>query len=200
MTQPPQVWTSLEIVKLAVSLLTPVALLLLGIWVTRLAEQFKAVLWANQKVIEKRISIYDEMAPLLNDLYCYFTFVGHWKELTPPEVVAIKRKLDKNIYINAPLFSADFRTAHFGFIHRCFETYVGPGLDAKLRTPISTQDGDRPRAAPGGWKDSWDSMFSDLTEWSSRVEIEEAYANLMSCFASELGIGLRRAGNTSHAR
>ena len=111
--------------------------------------------------------------------------------MTPPDVITIKRKLDKKIYINAPLFSADFRKAYFVFIHRCFETYVGAGLDAKLRTPISSQDGDRTLAIPGGWTDSWDNMFSDLTEWSTPAEIAEAYDNLMACFASELGIGLK---------
>ena len=115
MAQTQQAWTSLEIVKLAVSLLTPMFILLFGIWVSRLAEQFKAALWANQKVIEKRIAVYDELAPLLNDLYCYFNFFGNWKELRPPDVVALKRTLDKRVHIYAPLFSAEFLRLYYVF-------------------------------------------------------------------------------------
>jgi len=191
MVQTQQVWTSLEIVKLCVSLLTPVMVLLLGIWITRLAEQFKAVLWANQKVVEKRIGVYDELAPLLNDLYCYYEFVGNWKEFTPTQVIEIKRKLDKKLYINAPLFSPGFQQLYNSFIHHCFETYVGLGLNAKLRTPISSQDGDRRVATQAGWDSSWDMMFSNPARCPTKAEIRDAYNDLMSRFSSELGIGLR---------
>jgi hypothetical protein len=191
MSQTQQAWTSLEIVKLGASLLTPTIILLLGIWVTRLAEQFKAVLWANQKVIEKRIGVYDELAPLLNDLYCYYEFVGNWKEFTPPQIIDIKRKLDKKVYINAPLFSPDFQHLYDALIHRCFETYVGLGLNAKLRTPISSEDGDRRVATQTGWDSNWNNMFSNLARCPTKAEIRDTYNDLMSRFSSELGIGLK---------
>jgi hypothetical protein len=66
--------------------------------VARLTERFKVTLWTNQKVIEKRIDVYDKLAPMLNDLYCYFYYVGNWKELTPIRIIETKRKLDKTFY------------------------------------------------------------------------------------------------------
>jgi hypothetical protein len=190
MVQGQSTWTALEVAKLLVSLLTPLMILLLGIWVTRLAERFKAVLWANQKIIEKRIAVYDELAPLINDLYCYYSFVGNWKELSPPQIVETKRKLDKKIYIVAPLFSRGFISLYNTFIHLCFETYVGAGHNAKLLTLVVNTNGDRKSAFPGNWDKTWDKMFSDPAKCLDKSQIKDGYFNLMNCFSSELGIGL----------
>ena len=151
MTQPQSVWNSLEIAKLAASLLTPLFLLFVGIWVSRLTERFKVTLWANQKVIEKRIDVYDKIAPMLNDLYCYFSYIGNWKEITPIQIIDIKRNLDKTFYIYAALFSPEFQKLYFTFIHLCFETYVGAGKNAKLRTYIANQFENRIKASQSKW-------------------------------------------------
>lgn len=184
-------WNSLEVAKLALSLLTPIMILLIGIWVTRFAERFKALLWANQKVIEKRIAVYDELAPLLNDVYCYYGYVGNWKELTPPQVLEIKRKLDKRVYIYAPLFSPSFIDLYNIFIRLCFQTFVKPGLDAKLRTQIVSKYGNRKDVSTIEWDQKWNDMFSDPKEATLKQDIESTYNKLMSCFASELGVGLK---------
>jgi hypothetical protein len=189
MNQSQPVWNSLEVVKLLISLLTPLILLVVGIWVARMTERFRLMMWSNQKVIEKRIEIYGIMAPLLNDLYCYYVKVGSWKKHTPPEIVEMKRKLDKTIYIYAALFSQDLTNCYFRFIHICFETYTGPGQDAKLRTYINDGIDDRRQAAQQ-WDDEWDKMFSDKV-WEIEA-VKDAYQSLMSCFANELGIGIRK--------
>lgn len=191
MNQTKPVWNSLEIVKLIVSLLTPLVILLVGIWVTRLAERFKAILWSNQKVIEKRIVIYDELAPLLNDLYCYFVFVGNWKELRPPQVLEMKRTLDKKVHVYAALFSPSFLKLYNSFIEVCFETFVGPGLDARLRTLITSSNGDRRQALATQWDKDWDDMFSNSEDVTPKSDVKDAYQDLMSRFSSELGIGLK---------
>jgi hypothetical protein len=91
------IWTSLEVVTLIAQLLTPVAVAGLGLYFTRIAKRFEHLQWRNQRLIEKRIAIYDDLAPHFNDLLCYFTFVGCWKDLTPPEVVKLKRAVDKKV-------------------------------------------------------------------------------------------------------
>lgn len=84
MDQGTSVWNSLEVVKLLVGIITPMVVILLGILVTRLAKRMEALQWARRTIIEKRIQVYDEVAPQLNDLLCFFTLVGGWKDLTPP--------------------------------------------------------------------------------------------------------------------
>jgi hypothetical protein len=122
MTADDQVWNSLEVAKLAASLLTPLLLLALGIWVHRISKRFEATQWANQKVIEKRLSVYDELAPLLNKLLCLYTYVGDWKELTPPEIVQTKRDVDRIFYINEFLLT-DVVERYHEFIALCFDMH-----------------------------------------------------------------------------
>ncbi len=179
-------WNSLEVVKLVVSGLTPVVVLLLGIWISRLARRLEELQWANRTIVEWRIKVYDEVATLLNDLVCYFTFVGNWKELNPHQVVSLKRDLDKNIHIAAPLFSKRFLSLYFEFIHACFETYSGWGRDAQLRTPI-----DRHRKAAGDhWKKEWEELFSPAENCIDPSVVRVAYQALMRDFAGELGVGI----------
>lgn len=189
MSQSQPVWNSLEIAKLSISLLTPLILLVVSIWVARLTERFRSMMWSNQKVIEKRIEIYDKMAPLLNNLYCYYLKIGSWKESTPPQIVQMKRELDRTLHIYAALFSENFIKCYFSFINICFETYVGSGKDAKLRTSIDDIMGNR-KDVTKHWDDNWDTMFSEKNEVSDSKKVENTYWGLMQCFAGELGIGV----------
>ena len=72
----PPLWNSLEIAKLLLGLLTPAAVAALGFYLQRVAGRLENRKWANQKIVERRLAIYDEIAPMLNDLLCYFTYVG----------------------------------------------------------------------------------------------------------------------------
>lgn len=175
-------WNSLEVVKLVVQGATPVAVALLGVYLTRLAKRFEHLQWRNQRLIEKQIVIYDDLAPALNDVLCYFTFIGCWKELTPPEVIKLKRVIDKKIYLASPLFSDEFFGACINFMAKCYATYQGWGLDAKLKT-TSTR---RREAAGDAWKPSWNDCFSQ--EPSDPKEIREAYKRIMHVFSKDIGL------------
>ncbi|HTY11540.1 MAG TPA: hypothetical protein VMF88_10750 [Bacteroidota bacterium] len=183
-------WNSLELIKILVDVLTPLLLLLLGIWVNRIAKRIEATQWTNQKVVEKRIIVYDELAPLLNDMYCYYEFVGNWKELTPVQIIETKRKLDEKVHIYAPLFSPSFISSFKKFEDLCFQTFVGAGLDAKLRTPIKSSDGDRRQSSKVHWESKWQTLFSSPSNCSDPIDIHDAYQSLMGTFSKELGIGL----------
>ena len=183
--EPEAVWNSLEVVKLIVSALTPLAVLIGGWWLNRRLKRIEHLQWTNQKVIEKRIEVYDEVAPLLNDLLCYFTFVGCWKDLEPTEVVSLKRKLDRLVHVNAPLFSSELLDLYNGFVGSLFSTFTGWGQDARLRTHPRR----RKEAAGDEWKQSWDNLF-DVDGASEPAQVRDAYSKLMSRFAAELGVGV----------
>ena len=180
-------WNSLEIAKLIISALTPVMVVLIGLWISRSLKRLEYLQWTNQKITEKRIAVFEELAPLLNDLLCYFTFVGCWKELSPPEVVERKRKMDRIVHVNAPLFSEEFVTRYNDFINDCYRTYSGWGRDAQLRT-LSDR---RRKAAGDSWNTQWDVYFTDKHSCSSPQEVKSQYQLLMSCFSKELGVGFR---------
>ena len=187
MTEKTTSWSSLEVAKLAVDALTPIVVLWLGYWVRKLSARLTATQWANQKLIEKRLEIFDKVAPLLNDLYCYMMFVGNWKELTPPEMVQAKCSLDKTMYINAALFSPTFIQLYHDFIHICFETFTEAGHNARLKTPVSGLAGDRHTGAQP-WQAGWDTFFSPAV--SDKCQVKASYEALMDSFAQELGLGL----------
>lgn len=176
-------WTWLEIAKLGTQALTPFLVVGLGIYVHRITKKFEYVQWQNQKLIEKRLSIYDKLATELNDLLCYFTYVGKWKDVKPPEVVSKKREIDKQIYLSAPLFSQDFFNACHQFQSLCFDTYNGMGKDAKLRTKYD----ERAKAMGTAWDSSWAECFSDRSPHPAEDELRTAYQKVMDVFASEIG-------------
>ena len=182
MSVSPSPWNSLEIAKLLAGLLTPAALAALGIYIHRVTKRFEHLQWRSQKLIEMRLKIYDDLAPQLNDLLCYFTYVGSWKDLEPPTVVALKRTIDKKVFLAAPLFSQSFFSACMDFQNLCFQTYSGWGRDALLRTQFQR----RQEARPTDWKAEWNECFSDSA--SDPTAVKGAYKRVMEAFATDIGV------------
>lgn len=181
------VWTSLEVAKLLISALTPIIVVVLGIWVARMTRRLEQVQWTGRKIIERRIDVYDEIAPMLNDLVVYFTFVGHWKELSPQQVIDSKRLLDRRVHVSAPLFSDHFLSAYFSFIDICFKTYQGWGTNARLR-----MDPKRHKEAAGSsWISAWNNVFCEESDRTDPQQVRSAYQTLIKAFAEELQLGLR---------
>ncbi|HWD26172.1 MAG TPA: hypothetical protein VG387_03340 [Rhizomicrobium sp.] len=98
-------WNWLEVARLSAGLLTPVAVGFLGVYLNRVSKRFEMRQWQSQKLTEKRLAIYDELAPTFNDLLCFFTYVGSWRDINPPVVVSWKRVIDKKVNLASPLFS-----------------------------------------------------------------------------------------------
>jgi hypothetical protein len=175
-------WNSLEVAKLLAGLLTPAALALFGVYIHRITKRFEDLQWRSQKLIETRLKIYEDLAPQFNDLLCYFTYVGCWKELDPPAVVTLKRVMDKKIFLAAPLFSKSFFSACMEFQNLCFQTYTGWGRDALLRTQFQR----RQETRPTDWNVEWNECFS--TSLSEPEAIRDAYKRVMQAFAADIGV------------
>jgi hypothetical protein len=179
-------WNSLEIAKLAVAALTPIFLFVLGYMVTRAAGRVEEAQWFSRKLVERRLELYDQMAPTLNDLFCFFTLVGHFEGVTPPQALDRKRKVDRIFHANAPLFSTEFRDRYQDFVNVCFLPFTGSGRPAQLRASLAAQK--RERAT---WDDSWDAMFAQGEE-SPPSQIAAAYDDMMDELATD--VGAPRAG------
>jgi hypothetical protein len=182
-------WNSLEAVKVAVAILTPVLILVLTYIVNRAARRVEDAQWANRKLIERRLDVYDRMAPGLNDLYCFFATVGDFREIEPPDAVDRKRKLDKEFHVNKYLFSKQFGDFYRQFIRLAFEENVDYATDARIRADPETQEDEMGKDR---WKDGWGKLFSPKGKRNSRFEINQAYERLMECFAQELGVTPRQ--------
>jgi hypothetical protein len=175
-------WNWLEIAKLLSELLIPAALAVFGIYIQRLTKRIELVQWRSQKLIEKRLAIYDDLAPSLNDILCYFTYVGPWRDMDPPDVVKLKREVDGKIFLAAPLFGNEFFAACSDFQSQCFEKYTGWVNEAYLRTDFQQ----RREARSEGWHSDWEKYFSQQV--TDPTSVRAAYRRVMDAFASDIGV------------
>jgi hypothetical protein len=174
---PAGAWTWLEIARLLASLSIPVALLLLG-----LALERRKV--ANQELTKKRIVVYDQVAPRLNDIMCFYRAVGHWASLDPDKIITAKREADRQMHVYRALFSPGFFATYQTFMDVCFETFSDPrgGAPAKLRLDrahVTRQMGPR-------WVDAWAERCS--AKPATVAEMSAAYTAVMTAFAREIGV------------
>lgn len=145
-------WT--DYIKLVADVLGPLLTALFGYWIFQLTKKIEQSQWRSQKLIEKRIAIWDQVAPKINNVYCYCMRIGAWKDYSPQEVISWKRDIDQLIHINSPYFSSKFYMCYQQFMDVCFATYQGHGVDAKLKNPLKEY-----REVRKDWKDEWNNLF-----------------------------------------
>jgi hypothetical protein len=175
-------WNSVEIVTLVVGALTPITVVVLGVLFTRASRRIEQVQWANQTVVTHRLNVFDKLAPGLNQLLCFATFVGSWKEIDPRKAIAIKRDLDQTMYANKVLFSDELFAAYHRFMTVLFAMFSTTGADAKVRAPIESNWGSRRDLR--WWDDAMSDLFTD--DAASVKEIQDAYDELSQQFRADL--------------
>lgn len=141
MPEPEKTWSSSDKAKFGLE----IAKLLIGIWVawwlwylgssaTRVNED-QARLDAQVKaVVDQRLKLWENIAPKMNEIYCYFLEVGDWKALDGKMILDTKRELDAEMYSNQIMWDPEFFKTYERFMKATFHTYRGPGLNAALRT------------------------------------------------------------------
>lgn len=169
-------WNSLEIAKLIVSAVTPILLLVLGVSINSSIKD-------SERSTALRSEIYKSVGGDLNDIYSYLSFVGSWKELTPIEVIARKRAVDKAMFTYRPFFSKELFETYQRFMGEAFATFGGAGTDARIRSDITTPDGDRQKHSTKGWEQSWDERF---TKERNKTAQREAYERFLEQLARDL--------------
>ena len=176
-------WTSVQIVTVVVAALTPLTVAALGYFVARAGQRIGQLQWANQTVVARRLDIFKEVAPQINRLLCFATFVGAWKEVSPRDAISVKRKLDETMYANRVLFSDEFFGAYEHFMATMFAMYATTDADAHVRAPIDSVWGDR-RNMPW-WQPGMENLFSAKSPVSTD-EIRAAHDQLAQRFRAEL--------------
>lgn len=186
-------WT--EVVSAIAAILVPIAVVGIGYVINRQLRAFEDRQWRSQELIGARLRYYREIAEPLNDLMCYFTFLGAWKEMSPPDVVAKKRSLDKTFYTLVPFFDVDSKQRYLRFMELCFEAYGDWGADARLRTSC----GGRKAATPESWKSEWDAMFAPDASVAPAVltEIRDAYNDTIAALVDDIQLTQSRADYVS---
>jgi hypothetical protein len=172
------VWNGLEIAKLVVSAVTPILLLVLGVIINSSINE-------AQRASTLRSDIYKTVGGDLNDIYSYISFVGSWKELTPVEVIARKRTVDKAMFTYRPFFTNELFETYQQFMSEAFALYGGAGTDARIRSDIETPDGNRRVHSTKGWDKSWDDRF---TKERNKAAQRQAYERFLEQLARDLNL------------
>ena len=184
----PVTWSSLELAKLVVGILTPVSVAVLAWFLNARLKRLDLIQWTNQKLIEKRLAVYDLVAPQLNQLLCFFTWVGYWKDISPPQAIQAKRDLDKAFNIYRHLFDESVYISYQAYIHMLFETFTGPGHDAKIRSKIVSSDGDRKSHATYEWTEGWEASFTSDESIPQKADVRLTYRGLMEQLTRSFGV------------
>jgi hypothetical protein len=177
-------WTWLEVAKLAAAAATPIVVVGAGFFLNRRLKGVEQAQWSTQKIIERRIVAYDEIVGPANDLYCYFCYIGSWKELTPPGAVRLKRILDKTVYTNVPLFEAKFKDLYEDLTGDLFATFGSWGADAKLKTLTDR----RQQVSGREWDPTWDDCFVERGLASEPDDVKRSYGRFMAYLAESIGV------------
>jgi len=134
----------------------------------------------DQKIIEKRIEIYDRIGPQLNDIFCFYCYNGNWKEITPLDMVSLKKELDKDIAVSTPLFSNDVNEKYIDFMRLCFVSFSGWEHEEKIKSLYELRQENNLE-----WNDDWIPFF-DTNNVVEAVKVKEKYDELIASFKKDL--------------
>jgi hypothetical protein len=150
----------INIFRLIASVATPICVAIFAFGLNRRLKSIDDAQWQSRKIVERRLEIYDYVAPRVNEIFCFMMGFGDWKEISPEKILKSKRELDKQVNVYRYLLSEDFYTAYDEFIHAVFETFTGRGQDAKIKALISEEWGDRDQHTNYDWDPKFEKLFS----------------------------------------
>jgi hypothetical protein len=176
-----------QLLDLIVAALTPLSVGVLGYYVNSRVKSLEQEQWQNRKIVEKRIEFFERVAPDLNALLCFYTWVGNWKEFSPPQVIALKRRLDREFHVHRYLIGEDVFARYNDFVERLFTVFSGPGQDAVIRAALTSENGDRTLHSHHAWDEKWRACF-DESKAVDRAEIRRRYTTLMQSFQAAIGL------------
>jgi hypothetical protein len=179
-----EAWTSLDKTKLAIDILKALASIVVSWAIFWFGQNYEQI---SQRQIEEsqrlealttqRVKLWDKVAIDINNIYCYFLFVGNWKTSSPEDIILAKRNVDQIMFSYRPFFSDKFFDAYQKFMDSAFKTYTGFGLDARLRTaPV------RPLDDPGE-KDRF-------TGEDNRLAVHDNYYELLRMAGDEFDVDI----------
>lgn len=175
-----QIWNSLKIPITIVAALAPFIIAFLVFRYKRIIKGLDKKYQTNQRKVEKRIEIYDRIGPKLNDIFCFYCYNGNWKEISPMDIVSLKKELDKDINVNAPIISNELSEKYTGFMRLCFVSHSGWEDDEKIKSFYELRQEHNVE-----WSDDWIPFF-DTNNVIEAVKVKESYDELIESFRRDM--------------
>ncbi len=173
-------WTHPEFIGIIVTILL---LLIVVYYIFRISARLKRMNISSQpdnQIGDKRLEGYEKILGRLYDLLGYYTYVGNWTDLSPMEVIGLKKELDKEMAIYGPLFSGEVTEKYNGFIKLCFISSSGWEHDVKIKSMFELR-----QEHQKGWKDEWAGYF-DPKNVADAVMLKGKFNDLVEAFKSHL--------------
>lgn len=168
----------------------PVILGIVGIVVTKRQNR-------SSELVKARLDYYRLIAPKLNLLMSYITYIGRWRDQSPSDIIELKRKLDEEFFVAAPLFSSEVSKAYGDLMTLSFKTFGEWGQDAR----ILSSGYQRRESWRGHWDTEWNSFFTipDNAETSrdSLTTYRKKYDALLAAMVKDIDITRTRAKYTT---
>ena len=178
--QAEQIWNSLKIPITIIAALAPVIIAFLVFRYKRIIKGLDKKYQTNQSLVEKRIEIYDRISQKLNDIFCFYCYNGNWKEITPIDIVRLKKELDKDINVSTPVFSNDISEKYNEFMRLCFVSFSGWEHEEKIKSLYELRQEHNVE-----WKDDWIEFF-DTNNVIEATKLKERYNALIDSFKKDL--------------
>lgn len=189
MTEP--TWT--DVVSAIAGIVTPLVIAVLGVVIARRQSR-------SELLLKARFESYHKVAPDLNRLMCYLMFIGTWRDESPLEIVALKRRLDSNFHVAAPLFSSEVSDAYRTLMKLSFLTFGPWGQDAIIRSGAYRRRQSWTRDDPK-WDPAWQQMFevpeTGTISGETLTTYRTAYDSLLSKMVADLSITRARTEYTT---
>jgi hypothetical protein len=147
-------------------------------------KRWEANQWRNQELIKARLDYYRQLVPKLNDLRCYFVYIGQCKPVTPPAVLELKATLDREFNCSRPLFSDDrhrLRRVHGQLLRDVRRDGDGRVTPDRIRPP--------PESHGSTVELGWETMFTHATSETLRADrqtVRASYDRLIGQFADDI--------------
>jgi hypothetical protein len=171
----------LEVWKLLVSILTPLALLALTFVVNSAIQERGALLKREEQILAEKQKIYAELGRRLNIIYIYIADVGDFRSYTPPRVVELKRESDRQFFMYRPYWSETTEQKYNDYMKAAFTTYTGAGMPAKINAynaqKVAAYNVDKLQ-----WDAAWDAYFTEKSD----PNIEAKYNALVGSLLADI--------------
>jgi hypothetical protein len=155
----------------------------------------------SQELVRARLEYYKLLAPDLNRVMCYITFIGGWRDDSPEAIIELKRRLDGHFYCAAPLFSSGVLEAYNELMELSFSTFGPWGKDASIKSNAYRRRQAWRGEGDNAWRSEWDSYFtlqdSEIIARESLMDYRKTYDKLLAAAVHDLDITRARSQYTT---
>jgi hypothetical protein len=187
-----QEWT--DVVQAIGAVLVPITVAALVYTLTRSQSR-------SEELVRARLEYYKLLAPDLNHLMCYITFIGGWRDDSPEDIVALKRRLDANFFCAAPLFSESVLSAYAALMELSFSTFGPWGVDARIKSNAYRRRQSWRGVDGNAWQSQWDNYFTlqdtEMISAESLMDYRKTYDALLAAAVRDLDLTRTRAQYTT---